>query len=225
MGRRLEGIATTVLVACALFVTGLVARRELSAAPDPRAPVAPTHVKDWQRYVSGDERIGAAGARVTIVEFSDFQCPFCRQFTRVLDSVRARYPADVAIVFRNFPLAQLHPYARAAAIAAECAAAQGRFEQYHDFLFRHQDSLGTLSWPKSAKAAGLPDIQRFSTCLADPGPVRALAFDSAAANAIHLVGTPTVLINDLLFAGAPTLAQVIETIEADLKAIHPNSTP
>lgn len=111
----LETAATICLTACALIMTALVARRELW--PRSSAPQRTSAVRDWRSYVGGNERIGPADAPVTIVEFSDFQCPFCRRFALVVDSVEARHPNDVQVVFRNFPIAAIHPFARPAALA------------------------------------------------------------------------------------------------------------
>jgi protein-disulfide isomerase len=90
--------------------------------------------------VSDSPSLGPADAWVTVVEFSDFECPYCAQATNTLDQVKLAYPGSVRIVFKHFPLS-FHPQARPAAIAAECAHAQGKFWEMHDLIFRNQASL------------------------------------------------------------------------------------
>jgi protein-disulfide isomerase len=149
---RLQNTASVVLVVCALTVTGLLVRQQLFP-PAAVAAVPVTRVKDWQPLSQVGNVMGPRGARVTIVEFSDFQCPFCGQAAQALQGVRERYP-DVAIVYRHLPL-EAHPHAFAAAVASECAAEQGAFQAFHDHLFAHQDSIGVTPWDSVAHRAGV----------------------------------------------------------------------
>src|SRR5471030_667507 len=98
----IENTLTGVLAVCAVAVTLMVARRELFR-PDPNAPKAPVEVDKWQAYNAGDKRIGPDRAAVTIVEFSDFECPFCKDLSETLLTLRAKYPTSLAIVYRNLP--------------------------------------------------------------------------------------------------------------------------
>lgn len=91
-------------------------------------------VTDWRKYAAAGVRLGPDGARVTIIEFSDFQCPFCRVASGDLDDLQQWYGHDLAVVYRNFPI---HPFAHSAAVAAECAAGMGAFEALdHRFFCR-----------------------------------------------------------------------------------------
>jgi protein-disulfide isomerase len=210
---KLESITTAVIAVCAVAVTIMVAHRELTSPADPNAPQPPTEITDWKNYGTGAKRIGPVDAPVTIVEFSDFQCPFCAQLFHVLQQVRAKHPHDVSVVYRNFPLQQIHPNARPAAIAAECAAAQGAFESYHDFLFEHQDSLGKIPWATVAKRTGVADIAAFKTCLSSGATLAILRNDSLAGQALHIHGTPTVVVNEWELNEPPT-TEVLEGIIA-----------
>jgi protein-disulfide isomerase len=174
-------------------------------------------VKGWEQYAQGTERIGTAGAPVTIVAFSDFQCPFCRAFSVALDSARTKYGARISMVFRNVPIAQIHPFARPAAIAAECAGRQSQFAAYHDFLFRHQDSLGTLNWSRVASTVGVADTARFRRCLGGGDVLATLNSDSLAAQRLRVSGTPTVLVNGWRFDGAPSPHQLDSAIARELE--------
>src|SRR5450432_1686988 len=135
---RLLNVATVVAVLCALTVAGLRLREYLRPVPQPGASVA-VSVKNWRELGSVGLRVGPQDALVTVVEFSDFQCPFCRRAAGELRTLRERYPRDLAVVYRHFPI---HDFARAAASAASCADRQGAFQAMHDTLFAQVDSIG-----------------------------------------------------------------------------------
>src|SRR5262249_53017256 len=97
---------------------------------------------------------GPDGAKVTIVEFSDFQCPYCARGRKVVDEVLKSYPKDVRVVFRDFPL-PMHDNAQKAAEAGQCAAEQGKFWELHDWMFDHQDKLSVAELTAAAKSLGL----------------------------------------------------------------------
>lgn len=157
-----------------------------------------------------------------IVEFSDFQCPFCRRLSETLARVRERHPRDVAIVYRNFPLSEIHPYARGAAIAAVCAGEQGHFGEYHDYLFQHQAALGQQSWPEIASAVGIQDTSRFARCLVGVGATEILHADSVAAARLNIEATPTLLINRWLIRGVPPDDSVEALVRQELSAAQGN---
>lgn len=200
---RFETVSTAILVVCAMAVTGMTVRRQFAAPPSPAGSVVPVEVLDWKKYDAGDMRTGSASAPVTIIEFSDFQCPFCKRLFQSIIRLEAKYPNEIRVVYRNYPLGVVHPQAKAAAIAAECAAAAGRFREYHDLLFRHQESLASIEWANFALRAGILDTTTFRRCLSDGRVLKRLLADSAAAAELHVRGTPTVLINKWAFAGAP----------------------
>jgi protein-disulfide isomerase/uncharacterized membrane protein len=152
---------------------------------------------------------GPAEAPVTVVEFSDFQCPACGQAFRDLhDLVRRRQ--DVRVVFRHFPLDQscneamgrdVHPMACLAARAAECAAQQGKFWEYHDLLFENQSMLSRDALFAFARDTGL-DIARFRTCLDDPATLDLVREDVRAGIALGVESTPTIFIDGRRVEGA-----------------------
>jgi protein-disulfide isomerase len=184
-----------------------VVRQDLfppARGPQQRPRPRTEQVRDWRRYAAQGHRAGPAAAPVDIVVFSDFQCPACRMLAGYLDAIRMEFPDQVAVVRRHAPLA-IHPYAVAAAQASECAARQGRFEQFHDALFQAQASIGTLPWDRFAQVAGVPDTEAFDRCMAETGPVAALARDTTDARGLRLNSTPTFLINGTLFRGTPPI--------------------
>jgi protein-disulfide isomerase len=220
--RNLAGnVATTLAVASAVVVAGLAARRELFVgnAADPRkGATAPTPVRDWTKYASGGHRIGPVNAQVTIVEFADFECPFCARFARsALRGIRTKFPNQVAIVFRHWPL-PYHRFAMPAARAAECAAAQDRFEAFHDLLYIKQDSLGLKSFGDLARESGIPNGFAFDRCYANTERIAAIDNDVAAVHALGGLGTPTVLINGFLYPVAPDSTTLDRIVSGAVRA-------
>lgn len=137
-----------------------------------------------------------------MVEFADFQCPFCGREASVIDSELARHPGEVALRFRHFPLDAIHPYAHAAALAGICADQLGWFPAFYRTVFANQDSLPTRSWTWFARKAGQKDARRLESCMKDPAMTRVLARELAAGKAADVSATPTILIRDFRIVGA-----------------------
>lgn len=157
---------------------------------------------------SGPAR-GQSNAPVTIVEFGDFQCPYCKEAESSLRAVMARYPQEVRLVFRNFPLTQIHPDAKMAAEAAVCADRQGKYWEMHDAMYDDQKALKLNSLKSTATRIGL-DADRFSACLTDGSANQALDIDAKAAQELGLDGTPYFFVN-----GRPISGNVpVETFES-----------
>jgi protein-disulfide isomerase len=211
-GESLLNISVGVLTLCALVTTGFVVRREIS--PPPHTLVPPRKVPTWRSFSKEGHRMGLADAPVTIVVFSDFQCPFCARLTDQLHFLRNEYPSDVAVVYRHFPLA-MHQHAIAAVRASECASAQGRFEEFHDAMFAEQDSVAVGSWNHFAKLAGIQDMAAFNQCTACKKPFPALARDTIAGRKLEVEATPTLLINATRLVGA----QPLDTLEAYVRRV------
>lgn len=216
LAQRLSSVGSAAVVLCAVVLTGLVVRRELfSSSPTP-APVEQV-VPDWRRYAAEGRRTGPADAPVTVVVFSDFQCPACRMLAESLDSVTARHPSQVAVVYRHFPLSAVHPHATAAARASECAGDQGRFSAFHDALFREQALIGIQPWRRFAEGAGVADLDAFDRCVAGNAPDAAILRDGRAGQRLEVTGTPTLLINQHRVQGAPPLGELERQIVRALR--------
>ncbi|GHG91175.1 thioredoxin domain-containing protein [Comamonas sp. JC664] len=143
---------------------------------------------------------GPATAKVTIVEWSDFECPFCSRVGPTLAKIKETYPNDVRVVFRHQPL-PFHPNAKLAAEASHAAHEQGKFWEYHDKLFANQKALDRASLEKYATELGL-NMAKFKSAL-DQGKFKAkVEADSSAGNAVGANGTPTFFINGREFVGA-----------------------
>ena len=191
------------LVACAIIVTGAVVKREFL---DPRARPAPAaaaarRLAPGQDLASGTRLLGGADAPVKVVVFSDFQCPFCADFHQAVQRVRARHPGRAALAFRHLPLDAIHPHARAAGLAAECAGEQGRFETYADLLFAQQDAIGSKAWSRFAAEAGVPDAAAFEACMAERRWAERVEQDARLAAEMGIEVTPTFIINGTMIPG------------------------
>ncbi len=184
-------------LALLLYRPGVVTRRgpprlAEAAGPPINVGVIPT---------AGRPARGSPSAPVTIVEFTDYQCPFCRRHFQVtLPALLAVYGPRVRYVIRNYPIPSLHPDAPKAAEAAECSQDQGKFWPYHDRLFRANE-LDPGSLKRYAAEVGL-DTVRFDRCLDSGAKAALVAQDVRDARGYGARGTPAVFVNGRLFAGA-----------------------
>ena len=143
--------------------------------------------------VDGHPAKGDTGARVTLIEFSDYQCPFCgRYFRETLPQLQKEYveTGKVRYVFRNFPIESIHPQAFKAAEAAECAGEQGKYWEMHDRLFGNQSALAPADLPGHARALGL-DGDKFAKCLESSQTAESIRQDLADAQKAGVRGTPS----------------------------------
>ncbi len=157
---------------------------------------------------------GPADARVTIIEFSDFQCPYCQRTLATLEKVLAKYPDDVRLVYRNLPL-RIHRRAQPAAEAALCAGQQEQFWPYHDMLFVNSRALADEDLQRYAEELGL-DTARFEECVADGTFRGQLQADTRDAQSAGISGTPAFLINGLLLSGARPAEDFYRVIDVEL---------
>lgn len=167
---------------------------------------------------------GPEDAPVTIITFSDFQCPYCKRVVPTLEQLVSTYPEQVRVVFRNLPLDRIHPRARPAAEAAACADAQGRFWDYHDHLFANNRALEDADLEKYAGEVGL-DLDAFRKCVADREFQQLVEDDSAVAEQLGLTGTPAFFVNGIPVRGAKPLEDFVELIDAELARAPNASTP
>lgn len=204
------------LVCCAVIVTSLVVRREVFSNPIEDVPLAVISVvSKWKSFGITGHRLGPNDARVTIVEFVDFECPYCQGLALQLEELRARNPESIAIVFRHFPVPQ-HPNAVTAVRASECAADQGAFWEYHDALFARQDLIGIREWDDFARDADFDfDFELFNQCVGSRSPIPSLSQDTLAARELGVTGTPTALVNDKLVVGPAAIRrEVVKALDA-----------
>jgi len=203
----------------------LVARGATPAAPPAEPAVA---VVNRVIDVSNAQSRGAASAKVAVVEFSDFECPFCGRFTTdTLPQLLREYvdTGKVRYVFRNLPLESIHPDAFRAAVAGECAGEQQRFWPLHDELFVHQNALTPDGILTDAKAADL-DLPRFQQCEASAATAARVRADESQAGQVGANSTPTMFVGTLLPDGSTVRAvriirgaQPYETFKAAIDGV------
>jgi protein-disulfide isomerase len=207
------------VVLCAAVVTLIQVKREFFPSGDRPAEPRLVKVAGWEGLTESGHRFGPADAPVTIVTFSDFECPVCAAFTnRSLRGIREELPGEVQIIYRHWPL-PYHRFALPAARAAECAGRQNRFEAYHDALFATHDSLGLIPWGVLATRAGIPDLPAFESCAAESGPIASIAADTLAVQRIGGTGTPTIVINGWRTPGAPDSMRLRKLVDSMASSI------
>jgi protein-disulfide isomerase len=165
--------------------------------------------------VSNDPVLGPDDAPVTIVEFSDFECPFCARFaTQTAPLLRAQYGERIRWIFVNTPLRSIHPRAYDAAIAGECVGEEGKFWEFYDAMFSGR--FGTSDEELAAAAAAVgADPDRFETCYRNADPAPEVAADEQEARKFYVLGTPTFFVNGQRLEGAQppeVFAAVIDSI-------------
>ncbi len=220
----LTGLVTMAIAAIAVLIplaskarngstgttTGTVTNDTNATAPTAQ-PSQPVSLKP---VGTTDHVQGPSNAAITIVEYSDMQCPYCGNFHPTLLRLMSEYPTQLRWVYRHFPLTTLHPQAQPAAEASECAAAQNKFWEFADKLFANQQSLSATYYPEVAKGLGL-NMTKFNDCLTKGDGRAKIAADVADATSIGVNGTPTSFLNGTEIAGA----QPYETIKAQIDAI------
>jgi protein-disulfide isomerase len=193
----------------------------------PSGPVAEVPVTQEPKFVrydipsEGFYSIGPADAPITIVEFSDYQCPFCRRWhDEVYEPLLAAYPGQIKLVYRNLPLTSIHPDALSAAEAAMCAGEQDAYWPYHEKLFS-SESFGGQIYTQYAQELSL-DIDSFQACLNDHKYQAAIQADSDFAIDLGIQSTPTFFINGLAIVGAQPLDVFKQVIDKELAGEIPN---
>ena len=164
-----------------------------------------------------DPSRGAASAPITIVEFSDFQCPFCTRAEDTITEVLTKYGDRVRLVFRDFPLS-IHPLAEGAAIAADCAREQGKYWEMNRAMYANPSKLSPADLAATAATLGL-DVERFNACMASPESRAEVAKDMADGQALGISGTPTFFINGVMIVGARELEVFTRTIDRELERL------
>jgi len=219
----LLGLATLVGVIVMLTITAMnvwnvkrlterVLKMEASMSSARRSGPDPNQVHTVK--TAGAPTKGPENAPVTIVVFSEFQCPFCARFAPTLKQLEDTYEGRVRIVYKHLPL-PIHKDARGAALASEAARKQGKFWEYHDKLFADQKRLGPDDLKQHAKDLQL-DLTRFEADMRNPEDEKRIDADVAEAGALGVEGTPGIFINGRFLAGAQPFANFAKIIDEEL---------
>jgi len=175
-----------------------------------------------ERLPMNGPSFGPEAAKVTVVIFSDFQCPYCRGFAKtVRDNVPKQYPNDVRVVFQDFPLEAIHPWARAAAEASHCVADQksAGFWSYHDWIYEHQGEVTqanlrekVIAFAKDQKL----DVDKLSSCMDTHAEAKKVNASIAAAEALEVSQTPTSFVNGRMVGGNLSWASLNSVIQLEM---------
>lgn len=219
-----EAKESSYLVPAAIVVAGLlIASAVLYSNKTPQPGSLTGEAKQPARATvdlsDNDPTLGDPSASVTLVEFADFQCPFCEKFFQTAEKeIIEKYvkTGKAKLVYRDFPLSSIHPFAQKSAEAGECANEQGKFWQYHDFLYEHQNDLSLANLKIWAKDLGLNSGQ-FNVCLDTGKYEKEVEGDLNAGIAAGVEGTPATFVNGRLVSGAVPFAQFQAAIEVELK--------
>lgn len=166
--------------------------------------------------IAGFPSKGAARAPVTIVEFSDFECPYCGGLFPTLKQIEKNYADKIQIVYRQFPLTNIHPHAQKAAEASLCAFEQQRFWEFHDSMFGNQQELSVPDLKQRAADLKL-DTAKFNQCLDSGRQAAAIQKDIQEGARAGVTGTPATFINGRLLSGNQPYAEIKEVIEDELQ--------
>lgn len=164
-----------------------------------------------------DPALGDADAPITIVEFADFQCPYCiRHFQETVPQLKADYGDQIRFVYKDYPLSGLHPDAYSAALSAQCANEQGKFWEYHDLLFSGRLGLGQEAYDSYATELGL-DVAAFDTCIEEERYSEAVQADYDFGSQVGVTSTPTFFVNGIAVVGAQPYSLFAELIDYELE--------
>lgn len=162
---------------------------------------------------SSDHIQGSPSAPIILVEYADYQCPYCGQAYPIIKQLQKKFGEDMAFVFRNYPIQELHPYALHAAIAAETASLQGKFWEMHDIIFEHQRFLGDDAIIDYAERVGL-DVEKFKNDFGSKQTVSKVEEDMESGNGAGVQGTPAFFVNGKYFTGNWTTSEFMEYLQS-----------
>lgn len=221
-GGALERLMSVLLTCSALVIATVVVKREFFAKAAGTAVTAPPEqLTEWSEISQAGRLLGRVGAPLTIVEFSDLECPFCKRFHEGnLRVARARFGDSLALRYVHFTIPG-HRFAEPAAIAAECAGEQSRFGEMLDAIYASQDSLGLRSWSSYAVEAGVADSSAFRECVAGRRWLDTIKAGKTLGERVRVAGTPTLVINGWKLTASQDSTEFLRLLERIVKTGRP----
>jgi protein-disulfide isomerase len=165
-------------------------------------------------------RLGSPDAPVQLIEFADFECPFCASFHTTWDTVRQKYPTQISLTYVHYPI-EGHRFAEPAARVAECAGEQGKFEAMHARLYEWQKQMGLKPWSAFATEAGVPDLTAFESCVQRTEPITKVIEGHELGDELGVHGTPTVIINGWKLHRPPSATELESMVKSILEGKNP----
>jgi len=182
-------------------------------------PDSPSKVTRYAVEIDDDPVLGPEDAPITIIEFSDYECPYCQRWHReVWSQLQDAYPDQIRLVYRDFPLYNVHPNAGPAAEAAHCAGDQGKYWEYHNLLLSGENSLGNETFQQYASMVGL-DLSQFSDCIESNKYESEVNADYTYAVRLGVQSTPTFFINGVALIGAQPFESFQKIIELEMAGL------
>ena len=197
-------------------LTAKIAAAPAAAPSPPSRPGRPDPTKKYEVEVGPSPKRGSDSAAVKIVEWSDFQCPFCRRVGPTLDQLEKEYGEKVQIVFKHMPLT-MHTKARPAHAAAEAAGMQGKFWEMHDKIFADQRGMSEERYVEYATELGL-DVEQFKKDAASDKVDKRISADYAQGTKLGVTGTPAFFVNGRFLSGAQPFASFKKLVDEELAA-------
>lgn len=208
----MHNAVTLLLVACALVVTAVVVARAWDARGN--TGPAPLRVAGWKTLVDGrPPAIGEPGARKTLVVFSDFECPFCRDLDSKLVALDKQHPGRFSVIRYELPLVRIHASAMQASIASKCAARTAEYARFNALLLERGNELDRVDYRRLARTAGMADIDGFQACLVSPQARAEVEADLEAAAKFGFDATPTLVVDGLAYSGTMEMRALVELID------------
>jgi protein-disulfide isomerase len=208
--RKWWGISILVFIFFTIALAAVLAYQIVALLKNSEGEVVNNKIYDVS--VDNDPFIGAPNAKVTIVEFADFECPYCAEAYPIIREITSAYGDQVRYVFRDFPITDIHTSAQKAHEAAECANEQGKFWQMHDKLYQNQDKLSVDDLKQFAVQLGLAS-ESFNTCLDSGRYDKEIEKDRTDGLVLEVRGTPTWFVNGIKVEGVVPLDSFKELID------------
>ena len=205
---------TTVVLLSLLAATFWITPKNTSLSEGPMKTISS---KKWDILLKGGHTIGPKDAPITLVEFSDFQCPYCGMFEKVLEKYRHDHPGQIRLIMYNYPLRQ-HPQAVTAAEAAECVAKMGNYARFHNLLFKNQRIFPSQPFDSLAQLAGVKDLTALHGCMRDTTTILAIKHQIEMGNSVDLFQTPTIIINRNYYSGSLSYDELQAAVQLALKS-------
>jgi protein-disulfide isomerase len=214
MKEKLLNLLTALTACCALFVTigAFRSGQVLGRATPADGTTQPRAIANGTALTAVGPRVGPPNAVLTIVEFGDFECPACIAFAQGLRDLRREYPRDIALVYRHMPLSY-HKLAYPLARASECAAQQGRFEDFYRAVLEERAELGMDPIGRLVELTDVHDKASFRKCASSTEKSARVEADILAAHEVGVRGTPTIVIGDTVYAVPPSMSQLRAMVE------------
>lgn len=217
LGKRYERIFTSVSNVVLVALIGFLAfgpNSRLAIAFGERRERARTREliqEKWSELIGEGAEGGSTGGDKVVVEYFDYQCPFCRTVNSAIEDVLTAHD-DVRVVYRHLPLDDIHPRARDASLAAICAERAGQFKELHEYLMEDTGWTEVTDWSVLGTAAGIENMVSFEECMADPATSARLDRDIALAEALGINATPTFVSQSGIIKGAVSADSLAEFV-------------